>query len=351
MKKIAIATTHFPFITTGGAETHAENLRKNLIKGGFEAYFIKIPFCFAPPSEIRNNMEIWEKLNIDKMYSGFNIEQVICLKFPSFYLNHPNKVVWLLHQHRSVYDLWNTEYGDSPNNTEQKLLKEHVIEQDNKHLKTCNKIFTNSKTVKRRLKKYNDIDSTHLYHPPEGADNFYTKKPESFIFCISNFIKTKRQKLLIEAMIFVKSPITAVFAGGFDFEYHELCKNLSKELNVSNKVKFLGNISQEDKLDYFSRCLGVFFGPYNEDYGYITLEAMLASKPVITCKDSGGPTEFIIDAQNGFVVDPDPKEIARKIDWLYEHKNKSIEMGKNGLTSYSEKEISWEKVLDNIINV
>ena len=40
-------------------------------------------------------------------------------------------------------------------------------------------------------------------------------------------------------------------------------------------------------------ALGVIFPPLDEDYGYVTLEAMLAAKPVITCTDSGGPLEFV----------------------------------------------------------
>ena len=37
------------------------------------------------------------------------------------------------------------------------------------------------------------------------------------------------------------------------------------------------------------RCLAVAYIPYDEDsYGYVTLEACLAKKAVITCTDSGG---------------------------------------------------------------
>lgn len=55
--------------------------------------------------------------------------------------------------------------------------------------------------------------------------------------------------------------------------------------------------------------MAVFFGPYDEDYGYITLEAMLAAKPVITCRDSGGPLEFVQQDETGWVVEPDPKRL------------------------------------------
>ena len=49
-------------------------------------------------------------------------------------------------------------------------------------------------------------------------------------------------------------------------------------------------------------ALAVVYPPFDEDFGYVTLEAFLARKPVITATDSGGPNEFVVDGVNGFVV-------------------------------------------------
>ena len=48
----------------------------------------------------------------------------------------------------------------------------------------------------------------------------------------------------------------------------------------------------------------MLYPPFDEDFGYVTLEAFLARKPVITCTDSGGPTEFVVDGVNGCVCEP-----------------------------------------------
>ena len=37
------------------------------------------------------------------------------------------------------------------------------------------------------------------------------------------------------------------------------------------------------------------FAPFDEDFGYVTLESFLAHKPVITATDAGGPLEFVED--------------------------------------------------------
>ena len=50
--------------------------------------------------------------------------------------------------------------------------------------------------------------------------------------------------------------------------------------------------------------------PWDEDYGYVSLEAMLSSKAVVTCSDSGGPLEFVEDRLNGLVCEPGPAAVA-----------------------------------------
>jgi glycosyltransferase involved in cell wall biosynthesis len=93
----------------------------------------------------------------------------------------------------------------------------------------------------------------------------------------------------------------------------------------------------------------VFFGPFDEDYGYVTLEAMLSHKPVITCTDSGGPLEFVEHGRTGFVVEPEPHAIAEVLDQLYRDKDRARIMGDAGYELYQSKDISWEKVVEALL--
>jgi glycosyltransferase involved in cell wall biosynthesis len=67
---------------------------------------------------------------------------------------------------------------------------------------------------------------------------------------------------------------------------------LAHQLDIEPRVEWLGQ-SQRKKRALYAHTLGVIFPPVDEDYGYVTLEAMLASKPLITCTDSGAPLEFV----------------------------------------------------------
>ncbi len=63
-------------------------------------------------------------------------------------------------------------------------------------------------------------------------------------------------------------------------------------------------ISDEEKIGLIAGARGVIYLPFGEDsYGYVTLEAFHARKPVITLADSGGTLELVRDRRNGLVVD------------------------------------------------
>lgn len=345
--KVAVTKVQVPFIR-GGAEILAEGLVKAILKAGHEAEEISIPFRFAPISEIKRSMDIWESENFEYM-NGYKMDLVICLQFPTFYLKYPKKVAWILHQHRSVYDLWDTPFSGGLSTTvEGNLLKQDIVKRDTEALKTFDKVFTIAKTVSDRLEHYNQISSIPLYHPPKFANYFYTAPAEPYIFFPSRLEELKRQDLLIKAMKYVKSPVVALIAG--DGGQKQNLQQMIYQLDLSQRVRLVGRITDDEMLAFYAHCLGVFFGSYNEDYGYVTLEAMLAAKPVITCTDSGGSLEFVIADETGFVINPEPEAIAQAIDNLYFNQKRADDMGRAGLERYHTLAISWDNVIQNLIH-
>ena len=75
-------------------------------------------------------------------------------------------------------------------------------------------------------------------------------------------------------------------------------------------MHFTGAVNDEALLELYAGALGVIYAPFDEDYGYVTLEAFLARKPVITARDSGGTLEFVVDGVNGWICDPRPDAVA-----------------------------------------
>lgn len=337
--RIAIAATQVPFVT-GGAEHLQGELQRALQSAGHEASIISMPFEYGPPPTILKSMLCWEVQDWNHA-AGF-ADLVICTRFPSFYLRHPNKVVWLFHQHRAAYDLYSET--DSSMSAE---LRAEIQRNDTAHLRQAVKLCTISRRVRSRLWSYNQIESTPVYPPPPLAGRVQTAPSEPFVFMPSRIEPLKRQELLIRAMRFVRSPIRAVICG--DGTDAHSCRKLIQDLGLNGQIDFLGHISVDRLLSNYARCLAVIFPPHDEDLGLVTLEAMLARKPVVSCADSGGPLEFVQHNKTGLVVNAEPKQLAIAIDDLYFNRQWAREMGEAGYRVYLNAGISWDRVLNHLI--
>ncbi|HSB57697.1 MAG TPA: glycosyltransferase family 4 protein [Nitrosopumilaceae archaeon] len=345
--KVLIVSTHVPFIS-GGAEILENNLKKALIEQGHEAEITKIGFKWYPAERIPEHILATRLLDFTET-AGDKIDLVIGLKFPAYYVKHQNKVLWILHQHRPAYDLWGTPFQDLPSNSVGTRIREIIINSDNRFLPEAKKIFTLSKNVSNRLRNFNNLPSQHLYHPPDGAENLVQGKYDDYFFYPSRLGLLKRQDLVIQAMRHTKTNVKLVLAGRPDSKYDlDKLENLIDEYKLQDKVSLLINISNEKKVELYSNCLGAVFIPYDEDYGYVTLEAFYSKKPVITTNDSGCPLEFVNDKKNGLVVPPDAKQIASAMDNLFLDKKNTQEMGERGFKLIKSLNLSWNNVVNSL---
>ncbi|MEK3764647.1 glycosyltransferase family 4 protein [Solibacillus sp. FSL K6-4121] len=344
--KIALTSVQVPFIQ-GGAEVLALNLKHQLEKKKHEVDIVTIPFKWYPPSALIDTMISSRLVDLSEI-NGEKIDLVIALKFPMYYCQHDNKVLWMMHQHRQAYELWGTEFGDLHMFEEGEEVRNSIINSDNRFLGEYKKRYTISKTVSNRLEQYNNLPSTPLYHPPQNYELLYCNGFDDYIFYPGRITHIKRQHLLIEAMAYTKNPVKLILAGSGDENYIKQLKLIIHEHNLGDRVKFVGMVSEKEKIDLYANALAVFNGPYEEDYGYVTLEGFFAKKPVITLSDSGGPLEFVKDGINGYVVDPEAKQLADRLDYLYENKGKAKIFGADGRTLLEELNINWDYVVERL---
>jgi glycosyltransferase involved in cell wall biosynthesis len=342
--RVIVTTVQTPFLR-GGGELHAESLVDALRRRDVSVEVVSMPFRFSPSDAVLRSMDIWAQEDFERLAGG-HVDKVICLKFPSFYLKHPRKTVWLMHQHRSVYELFNTPYGESDSKPSSVTLRDEITRRDTSSLSGAT-VFANSRRVSERLARYNGIQSAPLYHPPQNADSFHEGAQLPYIFAPSRLESLKRHELLLRAMPNVDRPVMALFVGEGGVRQH--LEKLAVELGLADRVKFLGFVNVSDLIDLYANCLGVFFGPFDEDYGYVTLEAMLSSKPVITCTDSGGPLEFVLDGQTGYVVNPSPEAVADGINRLAGDRPNARNLGRSGRSRLAEFDMSWDRVVRTLL--
>ena len=347
--RVLITTTQVPFVS-GGAEILAEQLKQALITAGHEAEIVSIPFKWYPPERILDQMLGCRLLDLTES-CGVPVDKVIGLKFPAYLIPHPNKVLWLLHQHRTAYELWDhPEYGDLIRYPNGSVIRDAIHMADKQLIPEAKGIFTISANVSKRLNRYCNIDSVPIYHPPQNHDKFYCGEDHGYLFFPSRLTPIKRQFLVLEALVRTKQPVRIRFAGSADTPaYAEQLKTMASELKISDRVDWLGHITEEEKQKNYAHARGVVYTPVDEDYGYITLEAMLSSKPVITCSDSGGTLEFVADKENGLVTEPTPVALAAAFDELWQNVSQAATWGRLGLEKYKNMNINWSHVIERLL--
>jgi glycosyltransferase involved in cell wall biosynthesis len=228
-------------------------------------------------------------------------------------------------------------------------VRESIIHADNRVTSECHSIFTISQTVVDRLKKFNDVDSIALYHPPQNAELLHCDHEDGYFFFPSRMNAIKRQDMILEALAKTINPVKIIFAGQPEGNFKELLTQKIQELELGDRATFTGRISNEEKIEYYAKSLGVIYPPFGEDYGYVTLEGMLSSKPVITCIDSGGTLEFIRDRETGLITEPDPLSLAQAMDELWENRTWAAKLGQSALSYYQSLNITWSNILKNLL--
>ncbi len=113
------------------------------------------------------------------------------------------------------------------------------------------------------------------------------------------------------------------------------------------RVTFAGHITDNDLEAAYRRARAVLVTPAEEDFGYVTIEALQAGRPVITTTDSGGPAELVTDRLDALVVAPEPDAIAASIAELDRDDSLAQRLGEYGRDTAASH--SWHEVAAEIL--
>jgi len=340
LPNICLVGVQVPFVR-GGAEILLENLNRELQKRSYKTDIVRIPFKWHPKDMILKSCLATRMLDLTESYAA-KVDILISFKFPAYITKHPHKVIWLFHQHREIYDFFNTDFTTFTETEEDHDLRLSLVRIDQTAMREARRIFSCSENVALRLKKYCGIESEVLYHPPRLFDEFRCKEFQDYLLSVGRLELNKRVDLIIKAMKSVHKSIKLIVVG--DGPQKENLIDLAGKLDLEERISFAGWVDDKILLDLYSNCLGVVYTPQDEDYGYVTLEAFAARKPVITTDDAGGVLEFVVANQNGSVSAPEPERLADKLNTL--SKKKAKEWGENGFASI--KRLSWDNCIEKL---
>ena len=342
-RTILVCEAQVPFVR-GGAEFHVRELVRQLQQRGHDAELVSIPFKWYPKSEILPHAAAWRMLDLSES-NGRAIDLVIATKFPTYFVRHPRKVAWVIHQYRAAYELAGTPYSDFAHTPDDIALREQIVRLDTQMLGECQRLFANSGNTAARLARYNGLTATPLYHPPRLAERIRTGPFGGYLLSVGRLESVKRVDLAIRALAHTPDDLSLVIAG--TGTQRSALEELASSLGVGGRIQFRGEVSDDEVLELYAGALGVIFPPYDEDFGYVTLEAFLAGKPVVTTTDAGGPNEFVIDGVNGRVTAPDPEPIGAAMRDLHLNRDRARAFGAAGYERA--RGVTWSGVIEHLI--
>jgi glycosyltransferase involved in cell wall biosynthesis len=331
-----------PFVR-GGAEILADALVDRLHRAGHVVELVRLPFVWEPPERIGDSMLAARLTQI------FGVDRLIALKFPTYLVPHEHKIVWLLHQFRQFYDLWDNNASHDRAAIEQRRI---VIRADTDALGDVRGLFAISEISADRLRRFNGLDAEVLYPPLPNAEQFNPVAQGDYIFAGGRINGFKRQLLAVQAMAHTTSEVHLVVAGvpesAADLEALEEARVASRH---ANRITIIPRFIEEQyKVRLVNESLACVYAPIDEDaYGYVTLEAAQARKAVVTTIDSGGVLNLVVDGRSGIVCGPDPADLGRAFDYLFRSRLVAEQLGSGAHDRMLELGISWDHVLRRLL--
>ena len=344
---ILIASAQVPF-SSGGAEILVARLRKELEQRGHLVDLVQVPFSAEPKELLLDQLALWRALDL-REFGGKVVDLVIVTKFPSYFLQHPNKVSWLVHQHRQMYELYDSRFGDFSSSLEDENLRRMLVEADHLSLSECRKICTISPNVSERLQRYLSLDSIPLPPPLPQGSAYRRGKKGDYILSVGRICSIKRIDLMVKAMPMVDERLKLKIVGIPDEPViDQYLRNEIEKHHLWPRVEFLGRVSDEELISLFADSFAVYYAPFDEDYGFVSLEGLASGKPIISAEDSGGVLEYVHDQENGLVVTPDEGAVAEAINKLLEDEILYQKLSQGALSSCLASD--WEQVISELLS-
>ena len=338
MRIAIVAPSQVPYVK-GGAERLWRGLHQALEDAGHLCELFNVP---SPDGDFWQIIDTYRKFT--RMDFG-SFDVLVTGKNPAWMIPHPNHYVYMLHPLRGVYDTYDL-FGLPKEVVTRNLLVQAIAESCDAGIETAElfsmldelrqeRAFTAEETalpspllrkVVHRLdanafasvRKISAISKTvasrdEYFHGRRDVKAFYpvsevrgeARRPGEHFLAYSRLDAAKRIDLIIEGYRKAELDTPLIIAGeGPESE------NLRQLAADDQRIKFVGRVSDQELTELISKSRAVAFTPLMEDYGYVTAEALSSGRPVITVSDAGGPTEFVIDDQNGWLSGPSPEGLA-----------------------------------------
>ncbi|GAA4337645.1 glycosyltransferase family 4 protein [Variovorax defluvii] len=344
--KVLVVNNMAPFVS-GGAEAMAEHLRHHLQVAGHEAEILRIPFQWEPATRIPSQMLMARAFELQ------NVDHVIALKFPAYLIPHPRKTMWLVHQYRQAYDLYDAGQTNLPPGELGEDIRQLIKNADDECFRQARRIFSISDVTQKRLAHYNGFDSQILRAPINDPEIFVDAPSEGYVFAGGRVNGAKRQHLLVEAMAHAAGNVRLVVGGPPDTEADAARLRAAVErLGLQDRVRLdLRFLSRQEYADYVNRSSAVASLPFDEEsYSYVAMEGATAAKALISTTDSGGVLGLVKNGETGWVCEPSSEALAGAMSAACADPARARDLGRAAKARWEGFGINWQATVGTLLS-
>lgn len=345
MARVAVVTSSPPFVE-GGHLVIARELVAAFERSGHDAALITTPqnrFGRQASGYLANWLT-----DVGEDAEGRAIDRVVSLRYPAYAVRHDSHVCWLNHRIREYYDLWERFSATlSARARIKESVRRWMFHGVDRYLLTRNvrTLYAQSRTIQQRLARWGGIPSEVMY-PPPPVRAYRCDDYGEYLFMVGRLTALKRVDLTLRALAEpVAQDIRCVIAG--EGEERGALLKLWRQLDLGDRVQFTGRLDEPTLLAHLGRCRAVLFPAFNEDFGFVTVEAFSSGKAVIVCRDGGGAAELVRDGVNGLIVDPTPAAYAAAMRRVMDDRTLAIRLGEAGLADA--RAMRWDAVVEKLL--
>jgi len=341
-RRVLVVTSGALFVR-GGHLTIAEETAAALRRAGYLSDIL-----ITPQNRFGRQLSAYLSTwltDVGETADGHPVDQVVSFRFPSYAVRHRRHVCWLNHRMREYYDLWERfTRGLGRRGRLKEGVRRRVFHTLDGWLlrRNVTRLVAQSRTIQERLRRFGGLESELLY-PPAPLRPYRTEGYGDYVFAVSRLHPLKRLGLLVEAAARMTDRSLHFKIAGEGEEGPALRARI-RDLGLQDRVELLGAVTEAELVQHLARCRAVYFAPWNEDYGFVTLEAFSSGKAVVTARDSGGPAELVEHGRNGLVSEPSAEGVAAQLDVLARDRGEAERLGQAALLAA--REHTWERAVE-----
>ena len=282
-------------------EEHCEKCAFEINQGGFDLLFANSCFYYGVPFISRY----------------VKIPKILYLGEPNRYLYEAMpEQVWEAPE--EISSKWNSKFWIYFFSNTWRTNKFRVyVREERKNFQAFDKVLVNSYFSMESCKRaygllsevcYLGVDSS-LFRPVKSLQS------GNYVIGLGGFYSHKNPELAIKAVSEIKEnrPKLLWIGNMVDEKYWLAMVELARTLDVTMEVKKM--VSDKLLVELLSGAICMIYTSNLEPFGFAPLEANACGTPVIAVAE-GGVRETIIHGKNGFLVNQNPKEIAKYISEL-----------------------------------